>query len=79
MCLVAWGAMGREFTLESPFVEYTFNHVPDHWRAILAAWMLFWGLVVIALGYVYVAVLPSVIGFRATLLIGVFLVFMGNA
>jgi len=66
--------MTREFTLQSPFLNYTFNHVPDNWKAILAAWMALWFVVVIALVYAYAVVFPAIVGFETAVLVGVALI-----
>jgi len=66
--------MAREFTLGSPFMEFTFDHVPDHWKAILVAWVAFWFVVVIALVYAYAVVFSAIVGFETAVLVGVALI-----
>jgi len=63
--------MAREYTLESPFVELTFDGRPDHWKAIFAAWLAFWAVVVVGLYYLYAVVFANVVGFETALLVGV--------
>lgn len=65
------------FTLESPFMEYTFAQVPKHWKAILAVWIAFWFAVGIGLIYLYAVVFADMVGFETALLVGIALIALG--
>ena len=63
--------MTKEFTRESPVLNLTFDHPPEHWKAILAGWFIAWAAVTVAIMYAYAVILPSFIGVETTALVGI--------
>lgn len=69
--------VSEHFELTAPFASIRLNHRPKHWKLITAAWMVFWVGVLMALAYAYVNIIPGVIGFQKTVLIGILMIFLG--
>lgn len=66
-----------EYTVSNPIVELTYDHRPSMW--FIGA---FFALSAIAAGialWFYVFFLPGVVGFKTTVLIGLFLMILGEA
>jgi len=66
-----------EYTLENPLIELTYDHKPSWW--FIAAFFGLTAIGVIGLGYLFVVLLPAWFGFKATVLLGLFLLILGNA
>jgi len=65
----------RPKTLEfnSPLLSFEMESYADRRQiiAMFAAWFAFWGLTAIGVLYLYIAVLPTYIGFESTALLGI--------
>lgn len=61
-------------TLSNPFLEITFPSKPQHWKKIVVLWFLVSVISTFAFLYGYAVVLPKVIGFEQTILVGIGLI-----
>lgn len=59
------------YSLNSPFVNLTFDSRPRYWRIIAAVWQVVWLAISAGLLYLYAVVFPGMVGFETAVLVGI--------
>lgn len=59
------------FELTSPFASFEMQRTPNHWKAILVTWIVFWLAASVVGVWFYAFVLPEWVGFETTVLLGI--------